>query len=222
MESWSEDSFCNTLYGEIQNEGSCGWYVRQSHKTLEKGFQLDHPRIAVLEIGCNLGEHSEYVIHPYDEYVASDYREIDFKPLNERTRFQVADAQDLPFDDRSFQRVIMTCVLHHLLDPEKAAQEMRRVADHKGVISILLPTDPGALYRLGKHIGPYRSIARKLPEMDAEYLHYQQHRNHFPALVSIIRHVFRNDLVRQLNWPLPWSLWNLNMYRVFQITIDKD
>ncbi len=221
MAEISEDEFCNSLYGEIQDGGSCGWYVRQSHKSLEKGFKQPASPVSVLEIGCNLGEHTEFVKHPYDRYVASDYRTIDFVPPNPRVTFQVADAQNLPFTDNSFERVIMTCVLHHLAEPERATREMRRVTKPSGTISILVPTDPGIAYRLGKRIGPYRALKNLRTDIQPEYFHYRQHRNHFPGLASIIEEVYSYDTIRRLNWPIPWRIWNLNLYRIYQIKVNK-
>lgn len=217
----SEDNFCNSLYGLVQEGGSCGWYVRNSHKMLEKGFVHPQDAVSVLEIGCNLGEHTEFVTHPYDRYIATDYRHVDFKPLNSRISFQVADAQNLPFEDDTFDRVIVTCVLHHLPEPEKALREMRRVTKGGGLVSLLVPTDPGLLYRVGKRIGPYRKIRRLDATLDPEYFHYLQHRNHFPGIVALIRRQFSHDVIRRFDWPIPWKFWNLNLYRVYQISIQK-
>jgi ATP-dependent Clp protease ATP-binding subunit ClpA len=36
------------------------------------------------------------------------------------------DAANLPFFDNSFDRVLHMCLLHHVLEPEKVLEEMRR------------------------------------------------------------------------------------------------
>lgn len=221
MSDLSEDGFCNSLYGEIQEAGTCGWYVRQSHVSLEKGLPTFGEDARVLEVGCNLGEHIPYVRHPYSEYVATDYRQVAFEPLNSRTRFEVADVQDLHFDDNSFDRIIMTCVLHHLDDPSAALEEIRRVARNGAVISILLPNDPGMVYRLGKWVGPYRRLRKELASIDPECFHYLQHRNHFPGLAALMRNKFKPDSMSRRNWPFPWKSWNFNLYSVYQIVVRK-
>ena len=217
----SEDEFCDRLYGEIQNEGTCGWFVKQSHIALEKHLPPLDNSCDVLELGCNHGEHSPYVTHPYASYKSTDYRPIDFVPLNDRISFEIADAQNLSYPDNSFDRIIMTCVLHHLKDPMSSLQEMRRVARSNATISILLPTDPGLLYRIGKVLGPYRTVRNQNLDFDPRFFHYQQHQNHFPGLKTMIDHVFKSDQIREIRWPLPWHFWNLNLFSVFQIKVDK-
>jgi phosphatidylethanolamine/phosphatidyl-N-methylethanolamine N-methyltransferase len=218
----SEDEFCNSYYGAVQAEGSCGWYVRKSHKSLEKGLPSFNKDSQILELGCNLGEHSAYVSHDYKSYIATDYREVQYEPLNSRIKFMVADVQNLPYSDNSFDRLIMTCVLHHLDSPEKALAEMRRVARNGATISIIVPTDPGLLYRIAKNIGPYKKIAKKRAGFEPRYFHYQQHRNHFPGITTFIKFIFRNDKIAEKYWPFPWKSWNLNLFNVFQISVIKD
>lgn len=47
--------------------------------------------------------------------------------------FQVADARDLPFEDESFDVVVMDSVLVHVPGPERAVAEVRRVLRRRGV-----------------------------------------------------------------------------------------
>lgn len=53
-----------------------------------------------------------------------------------RTRFEVADAQQLPFDDASFDVVHAHQVLQHLTDPVGALQEMVRVCRPGGWVAV--------------------------------------------------------------------------------------
>jgi phosphatidylethanolamine/phosphatidyl-N-methylethanolamine N-methyltransferase len=222
MSEITEDEFCNSYYGAVQAEGSCGWYVRKSHKSLEKGLPKFNSDAQILELGCNLGEHSTYVSHDYHSYIATDYRDVEFEPLNNRIKFMVADAQNLPYSDNSFDRLIMTCVLHHIDSPEKALYEMRRVARHGATISIIVPSDPGIMYRIAKFIGPYRKIIKRRANFEPRYFHYQQHRNHFPGIVTFIRFIFQKDKISEKFWPFPWKSWNFNLFTVFQICVVKD
>lgn len=38
---------------------------------------------------------------------------------NDLVKFEVADVQNLPFKNDSFDRTISTCLLHHLDNPKK-------------------------------------------------------------------------------------------------------
>jgi SAM-dependent methyltransferase len=215
----AEDEFCNGLYGELQSEGACGWYVGKSHRALERGVQGMRADASILEVGGNLGEHCEYVRHPYGEYLVTDYRQVDFVPMNDRVRFEVADVEDLPYAPKRFDRVLATCLLHHLDRPEQALREMRRVVAPGGRISLTVPCDPGFAYRLGKVIGPYRSLRRRGVDVNPRYFHYQQHRNHYPGVMSIVEHVFAEDEVSVRSWPLPAPTWNFNLFTIVQVRV---
>lgn len=219
MRELTEHDFCSSAYGQLQSEGTCGWYIAQSHRRLEKLPWKVRASAKILEVGCNLGEHTPYVAHDYEFYVASDYRHLSFDPLNQRVYFHVADAHALPYRDSTFDRIIVTCVLHHLHDPVRALNELRRVASPGSTISILVPCDPGIAYRAAKKIGPLRKLRSTRGYADARFFHYQQHRNHFPGLISAIERVFVRDHVQRRYWPSRLPTWNLNLFAVFQIQI---
>jgi ubiquinone/menaquinone biosynthesis C-methylase UbiE len=132
-------------------------------------------------------------------------------------KFEQADVEALHYDDASFDRILSTCLLHHLVDPEQGLLEMRRVVRRGGLISLTLPCDPGFLYRVGKVVGPYRRLRKNFGVSDPRYLHYIQHRNHFPALESIISQVFKNDNIKHRTYPFSLPFWNLNLFRIYQI-----
>jgi phosphatidylethanolamine/phosphatidyl-N-methylethanolamine N-methyltransferase len=215
----TEHEFCSSLYGEIQSAGVCGRYVSASHRALERGVGPIPSNARILEIGGNIGEHCKYVDHSYDEYLVTDYRAVEFESLNEKIRFEVADAEALPYDSSSFDRALATCVLHHLPNAETALSELRRVVRPGGVVSLTLPCDPGVLYRVGKVVGPYRALRRRGIEDDPRYFHYSQHRNHYPGLQAMIEKVFELDEVKSNYWPLKITSWNLNLFTIFQIKL---
>ena len=212
-----ENEFCNSIYGEIQGRGVCGGYVAFSHRALEKNLGFIPPDAKILEVGGNLGEHSKFVTHEYESYLITDKRFVDAKPKNNLIRFEVANVENLPFPDSSFDRVLSTCLLHHLDDPERGLREMRRVVKAGGLISLTLPCDPGVLYRLGKTIGPYRAMRKRFKNLSPKYSHYVQHRNHFSGLETKIDHVFQNDQVKSRNYPFVAPFWNINLFRIYQI-----
>lgn len=103
----------------------------------------------ILELGCGLG-------HDGLELLRSGYRlvETDVAPgqlgqarsLHSRegvsgsAEYLLVDAQRLPFEDGSFDGVLMVAMLHHLPDPLSALREARRVLKPGGVI--VLGTEP--------------------------------------------------------------------------------
>jgi len=135
-----------------------GWHDRRAAARQEKAYSVileamrrGEPRIdlrvavdaihatglgnpSILEVGCGNGYYSEVFAHmltvPYS-YVGVDYAAAMVDSARQRcpnTRFEVADACELPFADAEFEVVFNGVSLMHILDFEKAIEESRRVA----------------------------------------------------------------------------------------------
>jgi ubiquinone/menaquinone biosynthesis C-methylase UbiE len=65
-----------------------------------------------------------------------------------RVRFVVTDAEDLPFRDGSFDRIVATCVFCTVPDPVRGFREARRVLRPGGEMVLLEHMRPGG--RLGR------------------------------------------------------------------------
>jgi phosphatidylethanolamine/phosphatidyl-N-methylethanolamine N-methyltransferase len=215
-----EQDFYEGIYREVQDSGVSGWYVRKSHKLLERGLPIVQDS-KILEVGGNIGEHIQFVTANYSSYTLTDYRQTGFKGQNDKIQFQVADVERLPFKSGEFDRTISTCLLHHLGDPKLALEEMRRVTVNNGRISILVPCDPGLAYRIAKSIGPSRKW-RRAGIASPNFYHYTQHRNHYPGIESIIRQVFRTDDLQIRYWPFRIKSWNFNLFTTIQIQIMEN
>jgi SAM-dependent methyltransferase len=68
---------------------------------------------------------------PYVAYAQAHHRQ-------EGVRFEVADAQHLPFKDASFDRTLSLLILNFIPDPEKALKEMVRVTRPGGTIAAVV------------------------------------------------------------------------------------
>ncbi|HLZ89586.1 MAG TPA: class I SAM-dependent methyltransferase [Puia sp.] len=96
--------------------------------------------LRVLEIGCGIGDFSIYLAKNFDVQVTG----TDFSPMAieiaqkkqsihaGRVDFRVADAQDLPFEDASFDLIISCECIEHVPNPQKMIDEMHRVLKDKG------------------------------------------------------------------------------------------
>ena len=190
------------------------------HRLLESG-QARTPRPSVLEVGANRGEHVGFVRHQWDEYVMLDLTAPDETTMEgwpDGARFVTGDAHALPFPDARFDRTVVTCVLHHLEDPERALEELRRVTRPGGRISILLPTDPGLAYRAVRALTSGVMAARAGRSAEERLSHAREHRNHYASLLAMLLHVFRGDTVRRRPFPTGLPAWNLNLVTVIQVT----
>ena len=139
--------------------------MRASHRLTEKNFKTHDHFSRVLEIGAGTGEHLGFVKHGFDHYVLSD---LDAKTLeiakgklngifHNKLRYQTQSGESLSYIDDSFDRLIASHVLEHIYQPHLALKEWQRVVKNGGVLSILIPTDPGIAWRLGRHLGPRKN-----------------------------------------------------------------
>jgi ubiquinone/menaquinone biosynthesis C-methylase UbiE len=99
----------------------------------------------VLDVGCGTGDFLRLlapIISPgaavgvdLSETMIAEARQRPAENLDNLS-FQMGSVLDLPFPDASFDRVLATQLLLHVLDPLKALVEIKRVLAPSGVISI--------------------------------------------------------------------------------------
>ncbi|WP_159732923.1 class I SAM-dependent methyltransferase [Methylosinus sp. Ce-a6] len=203
--------------------GLSGFVLRRSHVLIEKPYSATRKFARVLEVGAGSGIHLRYVRHHFDEYVMTDGQE-DMTAQLQRAALQYADprltlrtedACGLSFADQSFDRLIATHVLEHLSSPHLVIEEWRRVLKPGGVLSIVLPCDPGLAWRLGRMLGP-RAAARRRG-LHYDYVMALEHINSITNLVAILRHHFANR--QEYWWPSLVSQTDVNLIFAVNITI---
>lgn len=199
--------------------------MRASHRLTEKHFhQRDH-FAKVLEIGAGTGEHLSFVKHSFEQYVLTDLDpkilEVAKSKLNDKygnkLKFETQGGEGLSYADNSFDRLIASHVLEHIYQPHIAIKEWRRVVKNGGVLSILIPTDPGVSWRLGRHLGPRRNaIAQGIPY---DYLMAREHVNSCNNLIALLRYYFSE--YTEAWWPFPIPSIDLNLFFVFHAVVKK-
>lgn len=139
----SDNAAWDTLYekgsSRYANEGDIGIYYRLPKfvRMFRRHFSsLEGMRI--LEVGGGIGEMydnlSKSFVDDVFKYTITEYSENAVKVLNEKyienTAVSVAraDAQNLPFEDNSFDLVLAFDVMHHVENPQEMAQELMRVS----------------------------------------------------------------------------------------------
>jgi ubiquinone/menaquinone biosynthesis C-methylase UbiE len=132
-----------------------------------------------------------------------------------RFRFQMEDAARLSFPDRSFDRLIATHVLEHLIQPHEVLREWARLVKPGGYLSIVLPCDPGFAWRLGRNFG----VRQRAEAAGMEYSYWmaREHVNSIWNLVTFIRYYF--DDVRALWWPMGVPFADLNLIYAANIRV---
>lgn len=217
-------------YNEVYYSGSLGWFERWTHELLEKINQKSFNSV-ILDIGGGDGQHVPFLASNFDRYFILDLLDHSKKPnsgiekeLLPKVNFVVGDAEKLPFKDNSADRIILTCVLHHVDSPVKVLSECRRVIRNQGLISIYVPNDPGMIYRWIRHFAAHKKYAKKTNRKVSEikYLWALEHKNHVLGINTILSTVFRNDKVQRRKYPLPFLSWNINLFQIYQIYVSKD
>ena len=93
----------------------------------------------ILEIACGTELLTKVITKKYDNlnYKAIDYasKMIDIcKKKNINASFEIADAENLPYHDNSFDVIIIANALHILSNPSKVINEIKRCLKRGGVI----------------------------------------------------------------------------------------
>ncbi len=213
-------------YNQIQYKGLSGLAHRIYHKKLEGRFNHKTKFNRILEIGSGSGEHYKYIKHKYSTYFMTEYDAEQISKLkkkfyrNKKIKIEYADIERLKYKNNYFDRIILTCVLHHLKDIPTALNEIRRVTKDQGTISIYLPSDPGILYRFTRKIAMFRKKEIRLETgqiINRNVLHAIEHPNHIQAIRDLIMYLFRNDEIKATIFPFKIDMWNLNLFYVYQI-----
>jgi ubiquinone/menaquinone biosynthesis C-methylase UbiE len=130
------------------------------------------PGCRVLDIGCGTGGFSRGIAEAAPAEVTgldSSERFVTFAeaqpaPARGSVRWLVGDAEALPFDGGSFDRVLLSFVLHQLAEPEAAVAEAFRVLVGGGIVLVRTVAPEEA----GKRV-PERYLA-SMAEADAARL----------------------------------------------------
>ena len=215
------------------NQGAGGVALKIMRWYLEKDFpsSLDFP--VTLELGSSLGGHLPSIKHKFNQYIMRDLEDfkLDLNELNvnyaydenSEIKFLQANCENIPLPDNSVDRVLHTCLLHHLEQPERCLNEIRRVLKVDGIYTGYLPCSHGLLYSLIQNLTVKRTQRKLLRDgnytISSDYLYAKEHPNHYIAIRSLIFEVFKNDIVKMKQFPFRVSSHNINFFTVYNIKL---
>jgi phosphatidylethanolamine/phosphatidyl-N-methylethanolamine N-methyltransferase len=217
------DKYYNCSYENICNTGVIGFVSNIIHILIERGRikgskkrVKDLKNLRIIEVGAGHGQHRPYVKN-YREYIETDLRPENLPP-NKYSGLSI-NCTNLPFQESEFDRLIATCLLVHLPNPEEALKEWKRVVKSNGVISIYVPCEPGILLRLAQRLIIRRKQKKLNPE--AKLVHYLDHRSYYLALKFFIFSEFGEKNVQNTRYPFNFLTWNFNLFSIMTINVQK-
>ncbi len=212
------EDFYNMKYTRLLGDGCVGKLANFIHWKIESGVASDSYFPQVLEVGSGNGEHLKWVKHKYDKYIESDIRLRNDSQKQEKVFRKVLNAECLvEIKSESIDRLVATCLIVHLTNPENALMEWRRVVNSKnGEVTIYVPCEPGFLLRLVR----YLTTRRKASKLGYNHLsiHYREHRNSWILSNLLISEVFSGWSIRRKRFPFGFLSWNFSLFDVYHIT----
>jgi ubiquinone/menaquinone biosynthesis C-methylase UbiE len=219
-----EFSKLNQTYNKHLYSGFLGFLFKKNHELMEINlFELNNKKnIKVLEIGGGTMPHIKFLKHPFNSYYSIDTDENNelnnfYKKKFPNIIYKKYNGNKIPFPDNSFNRIVISHCLEHILNPEKFLLEMLRVTKKGGVITVALPTDPGFAWRLGRFFIK-KFIQKKthnLSDLDYDYVNAVEHVNSIFNLKTIIKKKF--NIIFEKFYPFNISCVDLNLFYVVQI-----
>ncbi len=205
-----DKKYNNHLY-----EGLSGVLFRYCHRKLEN-FKFRNKKFdKILEIGAGSMPHYHFINHSYNEYHIAETSDFakDFHKDNKKVILKIYDGTTLPYQNETFDRIIISHCLEHILSPEKFINEMMRTLKKGGILSISLPTDPGFAWRLGRLFIKYFTLKNSynIPGDEYEYMNATEHVNSIFNLKSIIKFNFKNCIEEHF-YPLKIKLIDFNLF----------
>ncbi len=123
--------------------GSSNLFTLKRHTQL---YSLISPYInassKVLDVGCAMGGFLDYLYNQglsnlYGIDLIEDY--VSYAQKKGIYNIKLGNAESIPFEDNTFDLLILDQVIEHLIDPIKVFQEARRVLSQDGIICIGIP-----------------------------------------------------------------------------------
>jgi ubiquinone/menaquinone biosynthesis C-methylase UbiE len=206
-------------YKKYLYSGFLGKLFHINHKLMEDyNFK---PMEKILEIGAGFMPHVDYIKYEFKKYYCVDLASAKglkyyMKKNYQNIIFKYYNGKNLKFKNNTFDRIIISHCLEHILEPEKFINEMLRVLKKNGIISIALPCDPGILWRLGRVFMKKIYLKNKMKkEYDHDYIIATEHINSIFNLYTIIKKKF--NVVKENFYPLNFHIIDANLFYICHI-----
>ena len=208
-------------YNSHLYSGLLGILMKYCHRKLEVYKSKKDNYDKILEIGAGSAPHFNFMKCLYNEYHIAETSDFakDFHKNNPKVKLLKYDGRNLPYQNETFDRIIISHCLEHILSPEEFIQEMMSKLKKGGVLSISLPTDPGIAWRLGRLFIRLFTIKKtyQISGEEFNYMNATEHVNSIFNLISIIRFNYKNQYEEHF-YPMRLKMADLNLFYNVHIT----
>ena len=222
----SQKVFYRDFYREsrgVLSKGLFSFLWKYPHKVLENGKDLTQQKI-IVELGVGFGEHIDFVQRTWEKYIALDLelREplIRLSQKIDGIELLQANATQTGLPDDFADRVIATCLIAHLQNPEESLIEWNRISKNGGIISIYLPCETGLALRVFRKLVSGRK-ARKQGFLGYNLFILREHINSYLLVRGLIKELFNSDQIKVRRRPFPWLSWYFNLFAIYEIRVQK-
>jgi ubiquinone/menaquinone biosynthesis C-methylase UbiE len=174
-----------------------------------------------LEIGAGIGSHLLYEDYKRQEYHAIELREELCQKIRENfptVNAVTGDCQErLPYEDRSFNRVLAIHVLEHLPNLPACLNELWRVLADNGRLSVVIPTEGGLATLIARNLSA-RLEFEKAFRQNYNWLIKSEHINMPDEILEELSHFFK--VTHKRFYPLFIPSINFNL--VIGLTLSKN
>jgi len=206
-------------YKEYLYSGFLGYLFRYQHKKLSPSYLKNKEKI--LEIGPGFEPHVKFVNLTFNEYHCLEINNS--KELREYYNnyfpeiiLNNYDGKKINFPDNTFDRIIISHTLEHVLDFENFINEMLRVLKKNSFISVASPCDNGFLWRLGRFfLKKTFHKAKGTKEIDYDYIMAKEHVNTIFQILSVLKkkYIIKDELFL----PFRLKIIDLNLIHICHI-----
>lgn len=144
FEQWNEELASKHDLDKFYNHSNFAFrYIEQ--KRIDKLIELAEikPSDKILEVGCGAGHILEKI--KTGKLYGIDISEIQIertrKRMGNRVELKKAPGEDIPYEDKYFDRVLCSEVIEHVIDPREVLKEISRVMKDDGILSLSIPNE---------------------------------------------------------------------------------
>ena len=220
------DDYYQHYYGKIHSNLESNKKI-SFHFKLESSYsKLDNFPI-VLELGAGNSNHSKFVKHAFEIYLATDIRTIKndllleiepgFIPNQSGSYKCKADARELGYLTNSVDRIVTGCLLLHLDNPVNVLEEWLRVLKPGGVVDTVIPNDQSLFVKLYRSLYSRRK-SKKLGFADFDLVNAFEHCSYYERVFLLVKATFPAQQFEFVHYPpVIGSIRALRAYSILRL-----